>query len=218
MKEMRLRYTNGNRSLTGQVEMFGLSGTRAGFVMIAVMLEYRFLTGTEGAGLSAFLPEAAAAGEGICGFITGPAVIFTGAHGLLMTGVFMVLTEIAVHDRESGRIPDSLNLAVFILAVSDNLLLGMPLIERGCSCLGAGLILLIISLASGTGIGGGDIKLVAAAAFLCGARKIAAACLIGLFPAGIYGIMLMILHKASKDDRFPLGPFLCFGIGWVIGS
>ena len=47
--------------------------------------------------------------------------------------------------------------------------------------------LLIISWASRGGIGGGDVKLMAAAGFLCGVKAILQAAMIGFFLAGLYG-------------------------------
>ena len=157
---------------------------------------------------------------------------------------FLILVIIAIHDRETGRIPDSLNGALLVMGFLDwvivlishsekpglSMLQGLRGLEaageldaggfadRVCGFLCISMVLFLVSWLCGKGIGGGDIKLMAAAGFLCGSRKITGACLIGFFGAGIYGMVLLILRKVSAKDHFPLGPFLCLGIGWMLGS
>ena len=130
--------------------------------------------------------------------------------------VYGLLFMIAIHDQETGLIPDSWNLLLFFCGMIDHiinssLLMGDRL--AGFFCVSS--FLLIISWASRGGIGGGDVKLMAAAGFLCGVKMIIQAALAGFFLAGLYGAWLLLSRKAGRNDHFPLGPFLCFGIGWV---
>ena len=62
-------------------------------------------------------------------------------------------------------------------------------------------------------IGGGDVKLMGAAGLLLGRDLVVEAFLIGVFPAGLYSLGLLLLGKAGRKDGIPFGPFLCLGLG-----
>lgn len=66
------------------------------------------------------------------------------------------------------------------------------------------------------GIGGGDIKLMAAAGFLLGWRLNLAAFFTGLFSGGVYGSFLLLSGKGGRKDSMAFGPFLCLGIALAI--
>ena len=62
-------------------------------------------------------------------------------------------------------------------------------------------------------IGGGDVKLMGAAGLLLGRELIITAFVIGIFPAGLYSLGLLLSGKAGRKDGIPFGPFLCLGLG-----
>ena len=72
--------------------------------------------------------------------------------------------------------------------------------------------LLILALIVPGSIGGGDIKLMAAAGFLLGMYKIWRAFAIGILIAGVYVMYLLIMGRANKKTEIALGPFLSIGI------
>lgn len=76
--------------------------------------------------------------------------------------------------------------------------------------------------------GGGDIKLMAAAGILLGAKLTGTAFFFSVLAGGVYGIYLLAGKKKGGKDHFAFGPFLCLGIwaaicwgneiiGWYLG-
>ncbi|HPE95349.1 MAG TPA: prepilin peptidase, partial [Bacillota bacterium] len=61
-------------------------------------------------------------------------------------------------------------------------------------------------------VGGADIKISTAAAFLLGAEKGILALIIGMSIAVIVMLIVRKLKKADKSSPFPLVPFLSVGI------
>ena len=74
----------------------------------------------------------------------------------------------------------------------------------------SGLFFLIHLLTNGRGIGGGDIKLMAAAGFLIGWKNILLALAIGSIAGSVIHITLMKLKNKNRILAF--GPYLAFGI------
>lgn len=74
----------------------------------------------------------------------------------------------------------------------------------------SGIFLLIYLFTKGKGIGGGDIKLMAAAGFLIGWKRILLALAIGSVAGSVIHISLMKLKNKNRILAF--GPYLAFGI------
>jgi leader peptidase (prepilin peptidase) / N-methyltransferase len=62
------------------------------------------------------------------------------------------------------------------------------------------------------GLGGGDIKLMAAGGLLLGVQSIAVASMIGIISGGIIAAFLLIFKKKGMKSMIPFGPFLCIGL------
>ncbi len=62
------------------------------------------------------------------------------------------------------------------------------------------------------GIGGGDVKLIAAAGFLLAWPNTLLAFILATLLGGVYGIYLLLSKKSSAKDAIPFGPYLCIGI------
>ncbi len=60
-------------------------------------------------------------------------------------------------------------------------------------------------------LGGGDIKLVAGIGACLGWKGLYGTLLLGSLSGGCVGLALLMLHKKSRKDAIPFGPFLCFG-------
>jgi len=88
-------------------------------------------------------------------------------------------------------------------------------VERLIGFFAAGLVLLLIYIFSGGGIGGGDIKLMAAAGFFLGWKLTLWAMLVGSIIGGVFGVVILASGKGQLKTAIPYGPFLVIGI---IGS
>ena len=71
--------------------------------------------------------------------------------------------------------------------------------------------LLIMSVITHGGLGGGDIKLLAATGFLCDIMIAIGTYIIGLFLCALVSLILLISKKKTVKDVLPLGPFICAG-------
>ena len=76
---------------------------------------------------------------------------------------------------------------------------------------GGGMFLLVY-LISRKGLGGGDVKFMAAAGLYLGLGGVLPAMLCGTVIAAITGFVLILLKKIGRKDPIPLAPFLYIGI------
>ena len=76
--------------------------------------------------------------------------------------------------------------------------------------LGSGLFYLLAILSNG-GMGGGDIKYIAAVGALLGWQKVLLVIFIGAFLGSIVGLFLITIQKKSRKSTIPFGPFLAVG-------
>jgi len=76
---------------------------------------------------------------------------------------------------------------------------------------GGGLFLLVY-LINRKGLGGGDVKFMAAAGLYLGFANTLPAILYGTVLAAIFGLVLLLLRKIGRKDTMPLAPFMFVGI------
>ena len=74
-------------------------------------------------------------------------------------------------------------------------------------------LFLCLIITRGKGIGGGDIKLMAASGWLLGWRAMIPAIFLGLITGGCYCIWMLARKKMTRKDHFAFGPFLALGLG-----
>jgi prepilin signal peptidase PulO-like enzyme (type II secretory pathway) len=126
----------------------------------------------------------------------------------------------AVLDVRARRIPNGLILAMlgaWAVAVPLQLLVNTPAAAaRVVDCVlgfvvGGGIFLLVYVL-SRKGLGGGDVKFMAAAGLFLGYGGVVPAMLLGTLLAALAGLTLVLLKKIGRKDAIPLAPFLCAGI------
>ena len=123
-------------------------------------------------------------------------------------------------DLHTKRIPNMLVLVMVVVW----LLLMIPMLflstETGLKLLaesiyglliGGGLFLLVYLL-SRKGLGGGDVKFMAAAGLYLGLTSTVSAILYGTILAALTGSVLILLRKIGRKDTIPLVPFLFAGI------
>lgn len=125
--------------------------------------------------------------------------------------LFFLLIRISLVDYKTYRIPLKYNVILGVMGVSRLIYLRENPVEYVVSsifmiCILGGLYL----LSSGEMIGGGDVKLMAAAGLLLGFQKVIWSLFLGCFFALlIQGILCL---KDCKSKVFPMGPYLCIGI------
>lgn len=136
--------------------------------------------------------------------------------GLTLTAVLYslcasVLLVSSMIDIRTMEIPAVLNLCILLLGII-RLLTDLSYwfsYVIGFFCV-SGFFYLIYCLTGGNGIGGGDIKLMAAAGLLLGFKEIILAMILGCIAGSCIHVPLMILKKA--DRRLAFGPYLSMGI------
>ena len=153
------------------------------------------------------LIEAAnAAGWVICLFVKGFSIEF-----FLGCALFSALLTLAVIDARTMEIPFGINVFIFILGLvrlfTD--LNNWPLYLIGFAAV-SGFFLLVYLITGGRGIGGGDIKLMAAAGLLLGWKSILLSLMIAAIVATVVHLIRMAIVKAGKMLAF--GPYLSIGI------
>ena len=126
----------------------------------------------------------------------------------------------AVGDIKTKHIPNTLilvMLAVWVCITSAHLLVdiqsAIPVMVN--SLLGFAIsfvMFLTVYLISRKGLGGGDVKFMAAAGLYLGLGGAISAIFVGTTLAAIVGAALVIMKKIGRKDAFPLAPFLFMGI------
>ena len=120
------------------------------------------------------------------------------------------LVIITAIDIEHQIIPDVITLPGIVLG----LVVGSYTIGYADSLLGfflgSGLFYLLAVFSNG-GMGGGDIKYIAAAGALLGWQKVLLVIFIGAFLGSIVGLFQIAVQKKSRKSLIPFGPFLAAG-------
>ena len=131
---------------------------------------------------------------------------------LLLTSILVVISII---DMEYLIIPNKLIVIVLFLGAIFVIFTGEPAVLSALMGFGAAfLFLLALALASRGGIGGGDIKLMAAAGFVLGLRPSMTAMVVGFLVLSLfYGVYAIIQKLRGRDmpRAYPLAPFLSLG-------
>lgn len=125
-----------------------------------------------------------------------------------------LLLVVAVMDCYTLEVRHRFVLLMALLGIAEYMLLGkMSLLEMGIGFFAASLPLLIISMLTQGGIGGGDIKLLASCGLVLGPVSILLGTFLGIILGGIYGVFLLVFRKKGKQDALPFVPFLALGLG-----
>lgn len=137
--------------------------------------------------------------------------------GFNILALFGVLAMISLIDLERREIPDRLNILVCMLGFLSNWTVGgISWQSRMIGFFCVSLPMLLLSVLTGGGFGGGDVKLMAASGIFLGWQQNLTAVCLAFFLGGIYGIWLLLSQKAGRRDSFAFGPFLCTGIILVL--
>ena len=140
---------------------------------------------------------------------------------ILLRGLIIIFGYIAaILDLKSKRIPNQLILAMlasWVLVMTPKLFfdtaaaVGM-LIDSALGFAIGGCIFLLVYIVSHKGLGGGDVKFMAAAGLYLGLKNAIPAMLYGTILAALTGLTLIILKRINRKDKIPLAPFLYIGI------
>lgn len=129
----------------------------------------------------------------------------------LLAVLLQVLLFLSFVDASHRIIPTAAAGAILVLAGLSCLVTGeIQLLSRlGGLALGGGLFFV---LALGGGMGGGDVRLMAAAGLLLGLQQTAVAIFLSLVSGASVSLLLIAMKKKSRKDTIPFGPFLSWGI------
>jgi len=135
---------------------------------------------------------------------------------LITAILFSVLIIIAFIDLAHQIIPDGLVLLIFILGVVNAIYqivsFGVPWYTFVIGFFAASVPLFILGLIYPDGMGGGDIKLMAAAGLFMGWKLILLSLFIGSLYGGVVSIFIIARKKGSMKSAIPFGPMLSLGI------
>lgn len=139
------------------------------------------------------------------------------AATLLAMALFATLVVVTVTDLERRIIPNKVLIVSAPVAIALGLALdpgGEP--ERLIAGAAAGALLLVIALIYPSGMGMGDVKLVAVMGLYLG-REVAPALLIGIAAGALVGLAMIAARGAkARKQAIPFGPFLA--LGGVVGA
>lgn len=128
----------------------------------------------------------------------------------LLKGIILlqILLYASVSDIQTHEVKDFVSVLIFITGFIGVTLSDIPMMLF--SGLAIGGVLLICAMVSGNRLGGADVKLSAACAFLLGFSKSIAGLVIGLFVSVIVNLIIQ-KQKKLKNQPFPLVPYLSIG-------
>ena len=128
----------------------------------------------------------------------------------LLKGIILlqILLYASVSDIQTHEVKDFISVLIFITGFIGVTLSDIPMMLFSGLVIGG--MLLICAMVSGNRLGGADVKLSAACAFLLGFSKSIAGLVIGLFLAIICNIYFSHKNK-TKGKAFPLVPYLSIG-------
>ncbi len=133
---------------------------------------------------------------------------------------FSALLVTAVIDFRTMEIPDSMWITVFIGGVfvylqqiiNDGGFKFDHFLARFIGIFAASGVLLILALITKGGMGGGDIKLMAACGFLLGWKQVILALIMGALIGTIYIIIKAIVNKGKVPRKVPFAPHLAAAV------
>ncbi len=132
-------------------------------------------------------------------------------ESLILLLVVWGLVAITFIDLDFQIIPDEISIGGFLLALV--LSPFMPVEFAGAivgALVGGGIFYALAILYPG-GMGGGDIKLIAAIGAFLGWKMALLTIVLGSFAGAVVGIAAMTLFGKTRKDKIPFGPFLALG-------
>lgn len=152
--------------------------------------------------------------ELMCGVLSaiGCARFGSGAHAIVCCAFFSALIAAAFIDAEFKIIPNEINIFLAICALASLFTGSGGLYSRVLGALSASGFMLLLSAATRGGIGGGDIKLMAASGLFLGLRLNILAFFSAYIFAFIFCIVPLLTKKVKKNSEIPMGGFFAAAI------
>lgn len=126
--------------------------------------------------------------------------------------LFSILLVISLIDYKHYIIPNGLVIALMLLGIMHLFINPQNILQYIIGFFVASIILLLIAVITRGKMGGGDIKLMAAAGLLIGWQNILVALMLGSVVGSVIGITLIVLKIIKREQMIPFGPFLAVGI------
>ncbi len=132
---------------------------------------------------------------------------------LILAFPFALIMVLATFtDIKSHIIPDRLIYPGIILLFLLRLFIHpLPLWEYIAGAFLGGGLLLIVSLVSKGGVGGGDIKLFFLAGLVLGWKGTLLALFLSVMSGGVVAAVLLLTGRVNRKDRIPFAPFILIG-------
>ena len=132
--------------------------------------------------------------------------------------VFAIITSVI--DIKTKKVPNSLIITMFIawlLTMTPMLFINTreataTLFDSGLGFLLGGGLFILVYLISRKGLGGGDVKFMAAAGLYLGFYGVIPAMFLGSILAALTVLVLLLLKRIKRKDTIPLTPFLSIGM------
>ena len=148
---------------------------------------------------------------------------------IFLSAIIVVLLTIAAIDYKTMIIPNGTVIALIIIGglytvariiFPQEFVISITWLEALIGFFAASVPLFLVAVLSKGGMGGGDIKLMAAAGLFLGWKGVLVAMIAGSLIGAIVSLTLIALKKKKRKDMIPFGPFLCLGIliAAVIGA
>jgi len=133
-------------------------------------------------------------------------------EAVVIAAQLAVLVALTAIDFERQLLPDVITLPGIVLGVAANLATGrVPWPDSLLGIVVGGGLFLVIILASGGGMGAGDMKLAAMLGAFLGWQVVLVSILLAVVFGGVLAVGLMALRLRSRKDPIPFGPFLAGG-------
>ena len=137
---------------------------------------------------------------------------------LLCQALMSALLVLSVIDARTKEIPNGINIFIAVIGLIRVVVTIIPVIKSGGSVLDvvlgpvvvSGVLFLILVISGGGAIGGGDVKLMAAAGLFLGLKCTLLALVIGCIAGSIIHVALMKIRHLGRE--LAMGPYLSLGI------
>ncbi|MDX1357859.1 MAG: prepilin peptidase [Clostridia bacterium] len=140
---------------------------------------------------------------------------------LFLSIILVILLSIAVIDYKTMIIPNGTVISLIVVGLLYTIarlifpqVFAIPItwLEALIGFFAASVPLFLVAVLSKGGMGGGDIKLMAAAGIFLGWKGIILAMIVGSVIGAVVSLTLIALKRKKRKDLIPFGPFLCLGI------
>jgi leader peptidase (prepilin peptidase)/N-methyltransferase len=134
------------------------------------------------------------------------------ADAVVAAALLAALIAITAIDLRHQIIPDVITLPGIVAGLLSSLALGrIAWLDSLIGIAVGGGIFLAIILASGGGMGGGDMKLGAMLGAFLGWKLGLLALLLGVLSGGAVAVWLLLARRKGRKEAIPFGPFLALG-------